>query len=199
MAKLTKESAQQAAAKATAEAQAFLAHQRVVLDQAATAVRQAGRTVAKFANDEVAPRARDAWEHTRPVLERGVATSRDALHRGAVVSRDVAHKANEKLQKDVLPAVANAVGTAMTVVELARSEVVRDAIRKAGTTGKAAVSAGSKAAVKAAKSGSGGGGRAVLIGLGLVVLGSAAYAAWRVFRAEDDLWAPEADATPEDV
>lgn len=188
MATITKASAQKAAAQAAAEAQAFWKHQREVLDQAAGAVRTAGRKVAQFTAEEVTPRARDAWQHTRPVLERGVATTRDA-----------ASRAQEKLQKDVLPAVANAIGTAMTVVELAKSEVVRDAIRKAGSTGQAAITAGGKAAVKAGKAAgrSGGGGKVVLLGLGLVVLGTAAYAAWRVFRAEDDLWAPEADATPE--
>jgi hypothetical protein len=108
----------------------------------------------------------------------------------------MASSARDHLSDDVLPAVSNALGSAMAILEAARNPDVRAAVGRATKAGRAAAS---KTGLVKAKP-SGGPGRYILIGVGVVALAGIAYAAWQTLRADDDLWIDDEELTePGDV
>lgn len=147
--------------------------QKEVLDRAIRVVREARRQLAKVGREEVVPRVRDAIDsRVIPGVASGIAATRHA-----------ARSARQRVADDVLPAVTSALGSAITMLELARDPRVREAVGRVRQRG-------SKAATVAAR-GSSGAGRRILIGVGLVAAAGIAYAAWQTLRAEDELWVGE--------
>ncbi len=147
--------------------------QREILEQAGRVVREASLQAAHVGREEVVPRIKDAVDNRiRPGLATGVAATKTA----AGMTRD-------KVVEDVLPAVASAIGSAVAVLEAAKDPRVRAA---AGRIGRSVGKFSSKAGVTAVKSS--GPGKYILIGVGAVAVVGAAYAAWQVLRADDELW-----------
>ena len=154
--------------------------QKDVLEDAAKVVHEARRQLAQLGREELAPRVRGAYDsRIRPGVESGLASG-----------RKFAESTRSRVQRDVLPAVSTALGTALATLEIAKDPRIREAVSRVRK-------AGSKAVVVAPKS-SGGPGRYILMGVGLVVLAGVAYAAWQTLRADDELWvSDEADLPSE--
>ncbi len=153
--------------------------QKEVLDHATKVVKEARRQLAHVTREEVAPRVRDVYEsRIRPGVESGL----DA-------GRHFAGTTREKVSRDILPAMSSALGTALAALEVAKSPQVRQALGR--------VARSSSKSVVPAKS-SGGPGRYILIGVGIVAAAGIAYAAWQTLRADDELWvSDEPDALAE--
>ena len=155
--------------------------QREVLDRANRVVRDASRHARSYAREEVAPRAREAFDdRVRPAVASGFSAT-----------RHVASAGRERLVDDVVPAVSSALGSALAILEVAKDPRVRDALKRVSATGNRAASRAGL--VKAAPSR--GPGRYILIGVGVVALAGIAYAAWQTLRADDDLWIDDEDVT----
>jgi hypothetical protein len=147
--------------------------QRDVLENASRIVREASRQAAQVGREEVAPRVKDAIDHSvKPVVASGVAAG-----------RSVADSAREKLARDVFPSVSSALASAIAVLEVAKDPRVREALGRAGKVGTQLTSKKVVVPVKHA-----GPGRYILIGVALVALAGVAYAAWQTLRADDELW-----------
>ena len=143
--------------------------QKEVLDHATKVVKEARRQLANVNREEVVPRVRDIYDSRgRPGVESGL----DA-------GRQFAGAARDKVSREILPAVSSALGTALAALEVARSPQVRQALSR--------ISRSPSKAVVPVKS-SGGAGRYLLIGVGLVAAAGIAYAAWQTLRADDELW-----------
>ena len=156
--------------------------QKELLDHASRVVREASRQAALFAREDVAPRVRDTYEdRLRPAVASGIAGARSA-----------ASSTREKIVGDVLPGITSALGTALAAIEVAKNQQVRHAIASATKLGK---DVGTRVGIVQAKP-SGGAGKYIAIGLGVVALGVVAYAAWQTLRADDDLWIED---EPEDA
>ncbi len=155
--------------------------QKDVLEDAAKVVHEARHQLAQLSREELAPRVRDAYEsRIRPGVETGLAGG-----------RRIAESARSRVQRDVLPAVSTALGTALATLEIAKDPRVREVIGRVRN-------AGSKTVVVAPKS-SGGAGRYILMGVGLVVLAGVAYAAWQTLRADDELWVSDEAELPDEA
>lgn len=151
-------------------------NQKDVLDHATKVVKEARRQLANVSREEVTPRIRDIYEsRVRPGVESGLEAG-----------RDFADAARSKVSKDVLPAVSSALGTALAALEVARSPQVRKALSR--------ITQSTAQTVTPAKP-SGGAGRYILMGIGIVAAAGIAYAAWQTLRADDELWvSDEVDA-----
>jgi hypothetical protein len=154
--------------------------QKDVLDRANRVVRDASRHARLYARDEVAPRARDAFDdRVRPAVASGLSSARDAASAG-----------RERMTHDVLPAASTALGSALALLEIAKDPHVRDALKRVTSN---ASEVGARVGV--AKRKSPGPGRYILVGVGIVALAGIAYAAWQTLRADDDLWIDDEDVT----
>lgn len=144
--------------------------QKDVLEQAAKVVQEARRQLSNVSREEIAPRVRDTYEsRIRPRVESGIAGG-----------RRFADSARSRVNHDVLPAVSAALGTALATLEVVKDPRVREVVKRVQ-------SATSKTVAVPAKS-SGGFGRYLLIGVGIVAAVGVAYAAWQTLRADDELW-----------
>lgn len=112
--------------------------------------------------------------------------------RVAAGTRQAARGAREKLVDDVLPSVAAVIGSTMSVIDAARDQRFKN-VTKAVT---AVATKGRKAAPVAASSA--GGGKYVVMGLGVAALIGIGYVVWQTFRADDELWVAEDDSYLED-
>jgi hypothetical protein len=154
--------------------------QKDVLDRANRVVREASRHARLYARDEVAPRARDAFDdRVRPAVASGLSSAREAASAG-----------RERVTHDVLPAASTAFGSALALLEIAKDPHVRDALKRVTSN---ASEVGARVGV--AKRKSAGPGRYILVGVGIVALAGIAYAAWQTLRADDDLWIDDEDVT----
>lgn len=140
--------------------------QRDAIDTASDVLREARRQAGNYAREEVAPRVRHAY---------------DSRVRPAVVS------ARQGLTHEVLPAMSNAVGSALAVLEATRDPRVRDVLRRATSAAdrlhladrrEKLVPVKKKAPV----------GRYIALGVGAIAVAGVLYAAWQTLRADDDLW-----------
>ncbi|MDH6235453.1 hypothetical protein [Cryobacterium sp. CG_9.6] len=138
-------------------------HQAEVLERANAIAREAGQQAGLLTREEVVPRVRESYDHyVRPRVD---ATQQLATE----VKRAVVH--------DVLPGIGTAIGTVMSVGDVARDARVRAALGrihlqkpivvKQKTTGAATY---------------------VAIGLAIAAAVGVAYAVWQTFRADDELW-----------
>ncbi|WBU37230.1 hypothetical protein [Homoserinibacter sp. YIM 151385] len=162
--------------------------QREVLDHANDVLREARRQLGNYARDDVAPRVRDAYDQRlKPTVASSLAAGRAA-----------SYNARSRIAEDVIPAVSGAIGSTLAVLSAAKDPRVREVVKKAGKT----TSQLSKKAQKRIQppSSSGGVGKFILLGLGVVAAAGVAYAAWQTLRADDDLWIEdleESELTPD--
>ncbi|TBN58151.1 hypothetical protein EYE40_12555 [Glaciihabitans arcticus] len=168
------------------QAEELVHDQRDVLEHATRVVRDASRQAANYAREDVAPRVKDTYEdRIRPVVNTGVSATRHA----ATSTRD-------KFVDDVFPAVTSALGSALAVIEAAKSPHVREALGRATkSAAKTANAVGVKTGLVQQKSGPG---KYILIGIGVVAFAGIAYAAWQTLRADDDLWIDDEELLPVD-
>ncbi|MEO6505208.1 MAG: hypothetical protein ABIW36_07235 [Terrimesophilobacter sp.] len=152
--------------------------QREVLDRATKVLSEARRQLVSVGREEVVPRVRDtAVNRVLPTVATGIVTTKRA-----------ARSARDKISDDIIPAVAGAFGSAMTMAELAKDVKVRDAFDRL-RKGKIVPQQKSSGA-----------GRFILMSVGVVALAGVAYAAWQVLRSDDDLWVgDEADGFDEPI
>jgi membrane protein involved in colicin uptake len=187
--------------KLRGNAQTLWQDQQELLDRASSVLREARRQANFLTQEELLPRARDAYS-TRfaPYVTRG----NDA-------SRKAAESAAKAYTEMILPAVTSAATAAAALAGTARSALpgagaasetkqTAPAAKKATDTGKkaakvaaavAAAKAVSKAAPKgkaASKSGGVGVGGTVGIVIAAVAAAGIGYAVWQTLRADDDLW-----------
>ncbi|KAB1645276.1 hypothetical protein [Gulosibacter chungangensis] len=151
-----------------------------------------------YADAEVLPAIRKNVENVRPAFERGVESGRSALH-----------KAESALQRNVLPAIAQAGGNVTGAVRefVDSNKTVQQVQSRGESIAKEAVKRVeelqkqiAKEQKKQKKSGIGVGGW-FAIGAGVAALAAIGYALWQTFRADDDLWIAdeELDAPVETV
>lgn len=147
--------------------------QQAVLDRANSLARQAGQQAGHYTREEVAPRVRDGYQsYVRPGVERGV-----------VLSRRAAGAAGDVITGSVIPAVGTALGTALSVVDVAKDARVQAAVKRL---------TGVKQTVAPQKKGIGFGG-ILAIGVSVVAVAGIGYAVWQTFRADDELWVADED------
>ncbi|MFD2675086.1 hypothetical protein [Gulosibacter bifidus] len=168
------------------DADRLWSEQQVVFDKARELVGRAGGTAKTYADSEITPVVRKRVDNDiRPAFERGVESGRRALA-----------SAEQTLQKNVLPAVAQVGGNVTGAVrELLDSEQVKNVQNKAEQFSKQAAAnlervqaqVAKQKPVKKKKSGPGVGGW-FLIGAGVAAISAVGYALWQTFRADDDLW-----------
>jgi hypothetical protein len=155
--------------------------QRDVLERANRVVREASRHARSYARDEVAPRARGAYDdRVRPAVASGLSATRGA-----------ASASRERLVDDVFPAVSSALGSALAILEVAKDPRVREVMKRAASRGSSVVR---KAGIGGTQS-TRGPGRYILIGVGIVAVAGVAYAAWQTLRSDDDLWIDDEELT----
>lgn len=149
--------------------------QRDVLEHAGKVVREARRQAGNYTREELTPRVRDTYEgRLKPAVSSGFSATRHA-----------ASSARERVFEDFLPSATASLGSALAVLEVAKDERVREALKKVTDAGGRV---GAKVGIVKAPPPSPGPGRYILIGVGVVALAGIAYAAWQTLRADDDLW-----------
>jgi len=141
-------------------------HQQEVLERANQIAREAGRQAGVLTREEVVPRVRESYEHL--VLPKVQAT------------QDLADGVRQQVVDKVLPGLGNAIGTVMSVGDVARDARVRAALNRVRF----------QKPVVIEKKGMGAGSY-IAIGVGLAAALGVAYAVWQTFRADDELWIAE--------
>jgi sorbitol-specific phosphotransferase system component IIA len=144
-----------------AQAEALLHEQQQVLAHAGSVVRQASRELGRVTSEEVVPR-----------VVRGTRTA-------ASTTRD-------KIVDDVLPSIAAAIGSTLSVIDAARDKRAGEITKQV-----AKLAAGKKAVSKAAPASSASAGKYIAIGIGVAALLGVGYVVWQTFRADDELWVSE--------
>jgi cobalamin biosynthesis Mg chelatase CobN len=187
--------------KLRGNAQNLWQDQQALLDRASSVVREARRQANFLTQEEVLPRARDAY------------ATRFAPYvtRSSDVSRKAAESATKAYAETILPAVTSAATAAAALAGTARSVIpgsgtaaatkqTVSAAKKATDTTKqaakvAAAVAAAKAVAKAAPKGkvaakSGGIGAGGIVGIVVASIAAVGigYAVWQTLRADDDLW-----------
>jgi hypothetical protein len=149
-----------------AEAQQLWDSQQQVLGRANVVAQEAGRQAAHLTREEVAPRVREGYDqYVRPVTR----------------------AAGDVVTNNVVPALGTALGTALSVADVAHDARVQAAVKRLRA-------AKGDLTKKAGKSGPGFG-TYLALALGGIALVGIAYAVWQTFRADDELWVAEDDAT----
>ncbi len=164
--------------------------QQVLVGEAASVAREAGRQLGNYGREQVAPTVKDKYErYAAPAVDRTVTFGKHVFEDG------------------VVPAVGGVVGHAMSVWDSANDTRSRLAAGRGfaspdlATYRKRANKYGAKATKKLAarvepKRGIGAGGVIAII-LGAVAAVGVVYAAWQTLRADDELWvADDPLATP---
>lgn len=154
-------------------AEQLWAHQQEVLETANAVAREASRQASILAREELAPRVREGYQHyVMPTVSS---------------ARGLVNSASHTLERTVLPALGTAVGTALSVADIAKEARVRSALSRLGINKPEPKKSGSSA------------GTVIAIIVGAVALVGVAYAVWQTFRADDELWIAddEVDAAAE--
>lgn len=146
-------------------------HQQEVLERANVLARQAGHQAGILAREEVAPRVRESYDHyVRPSV--------NATH-------EAADGVRRRVVNDVLPGIGAAIGTVMSVGDVARDARVRAALGRIRLQ---------KPVVVEPKGA--GAGTYFALGLAVVAAVGVAYAVWQTFRADDELWVADDEVEP---
>ena len=146
-------------------------HQQEVLERANVLARQAGHQAGALAREEVAPRVRESYDHyVRP---------------GVNATHDAADGVRRRVVNDVLPGIGTAIGTVMSVGDVARDARVRAAIGRIRFQKPVVVEPKGPGA-----------GTYFALGLAVVAAVGVAYAVWQTFRADDELWVADDDVEP---
>jgi hypothetical protein len=149
--------------------------QQEVLDRANSIAREAGKQAGHLTREEVAPRMRIGYEnYVRPGFDRGVSLSRRA-----------AQGAGDLVNNNLIPAVGTAIGTALSVADVANDARVQAAVRRLSPRN-----------VVAPKKSGPGIGTFLAIGAGVIAVAGIGYAVWQTFRADDELWVADDEAVP---
>ncbi|ANJ25402.1 hypothetical protein [Agromyces aureus] len=136
--------------------------QQQVLDRANAVAREASRQISALHHEEVVPRVRTGYEnYVRPGLSQ---------------AKDFASTAGDGVER----ALGSALGSVLSIGDIANDARVRRAVQRISPAAAAAVA-------KKQKSGPGFGGY-LAIGAGIAVAAGIAYAVWQTFRADDELW-----------
>jgi len=158
--------------------------QQVLVGEAATVAREAGRQLGHYNREQLVPAVQSGYErYAAPYVDRGVKVSKKVL------------------SENVVPAAGALVGSALSVWDAANDTRSRIASgrgisldtaayqKKAAKYGKQATRAlsGKLSALEPKKKGIGAGGVIAII-LGVVAAGGVLYAAWQTLRADDELW-----------
>jgi hypothetical protein len=154
-----------------AEAQQLLAHQQDVLAHASTVAQEAGRQAQHLTREQVYPRVREGYaSYVAPAAE----------------------KAGDVVNRTLVPALGAALGTALSVADVANDTRVKAAVKRFKDTT-------SQVARKAPAKKKTGIGTYIGIAAGVAALAGVAYAVWQTFRTDDELWvADEADTSTEE-
>ncbi|WP_026482028.1 hypothetical protein [Agromyces subbeticus] len=142
--------------------------QQHVLEHANAVAREASRQLGQLTREEVVPRVRTGYEsYVRPGVQQAGRVARTA---GDTVERTV----------------GNALGSVLSIGDIANDARVRRAIER--------VSPRAAAVVK--QKNSPGVGTYLAIGAGIIAAAGVAYAVWQTFRADDELWVADDEPTP---
>lgn len=156
------------------EAEELWVKQREVLEHASKVVQDASRQIQDYSRGELAPRVQGVFE--------------SGLHnvgRASSATRHAAGVARDRVVEDVLPAVTRALVSAATVLEVANSQKVRQAL------------AASARIVPPLKKKTGPGvGTWILIGSGMVVAAGIALAAWQTLKSDQELFVSDDESQP---
>jgi len=138
-------------------------HQAEILERANVLAREAGHQASVLTREEVVPRVREGYDHyVRPRVD---------------ATQNLAGDVRRTVVQDVLPGIGNAIGTVMSVGDVARDARVRAALSRIHLQKPVVVQPKSTGAATY-----------VAIGLALVAAAGVAYAVWQTFRADDELW-----------
>ena len=149
-----------------AEAQQLWDAQQQVIGRANVVAQEAGRQAAYLTREEVAPRVREGYDQ---------------------FVRPVTRAAGDVVNNNVVPAIGTVLGTALSVADVAHDARVQAAVKRLRA-------AKGEVVKKSSKSGPGFG-TYLALAIGAVALIGIAYAVWQTFRADDELWVAEDDAT----
>lgn len=169
--------------KLQSNAQRLWESQQVLLDEAGSVAREAGRQLSNYNREQVQPAIHDGYEkYAAPYVTKGLRASRDFYNKG------------------VVPAAGAVVGSALSVWDAASDTRRRIAEGRGlapvdlGDFAKRAEKYGSAAAKKLviveptpAKKRMGAGGVIAII-FGVAAAAGVLYAAWQTLRADDELW-----------
>lgn len=133
--------------------------QQHVIARASVIAREAKRQASILAKDHVGSRIQGHYEHY--VLP------------GAVAAGKVARVAGDVVERTVVPVVGAALGTALSVADVAKDKRGRATVQRVARKKKCP---GSKA------------GAYVVAGVAIATITGLAYAVWQTFRTDDDLW-----------
>lgn len=148
------------------QANKLWASQQVLLGEATTVAREAGRQLGNYGREQVAPQVQASYEkYAAPYVDRG---------------RDLSKRV---INDRVIPATGAVVGSALSAWDAANE--TRE--RLAATRGAPIVRRGAPVVVAPAKKGMGAGGVIAII-LGVAAAVGVIYAAWQTLRADDELW-----------
>jgi len=158
--------------KLKAEAQALLAHQQDVLAHATSVAQQAGKQAQHLTREQVYPRVRENYSsYVAPVAERA----------GHVVTHTI------------VPAVGSALGTALSIADVANDTRVQAALKRVKASGgqlARQLPSGKKKKKKQSHLGT-----IIGVGVGVAALAGVAYAVWQTFRSDDELWVADEPAS----
>ncbi|MEC5151661.1 hypothetical protein [Cryobacterium sp. GrIS_2_6] len=138
-------------------------HQQEVLDRANVLARDAAHQAGVLTREEVVPRVRDSYDQlVRPKIQ---------------ATQDLAEDVRSQVVTKVLPGIGTAIGTVMSVGDVARDARVRAALSRLHF----------QQPVVIEKKGPGAGAY-IALGVALAAAAGVAYAVWQTFRADDELW-----------
>lgn len=150
------------------EAAQLWAEQQAALERANRLARQAGRHIGSVSREEVFPRVQRGYEHyVRPGVE---------------WAGDVAHRAGARIERDVLPAVGKAIGTALAVGDVAREARIQKTLSRVHP-----------ALAPARKKSSSG---FWVVAAVVAVIGAIGFAVFQTLRADDELWTADDSDVP---
>lgn len=145
--------------------------QQQLLDRANEVAREIGHQVANLTREEVAPRVREGYQqYVQPSVEN---------------ARSMARQGTHALEKNVVPAVTGAVGTALSAAHVAKDSGVKAALSRFGAPPPQPKKSGLGLPTYVAG------------GFLLAAIAGLAYAVWQTFRADDELWVAEETAGAE--
>lgn len=145
-------------------AEELLDEQQRVLSHAASVVREASRELGRVTSEEVLPR----------------------VARGA---RGAAKSTRDRLVDDVLPSVANVIGSTLSVFDAARDQRLDPRVRQLASRVTSLAAKGGPLIMPTVKSA--GAGKYIGLGLLAAAIIGIGYVAWQTFRPDDELWVSE--------
>lgn len=156
------------------EASALWAAQQELLEHANGVAREAGRQVGNYGREQVVPGVVHTYEQrVQPVFDRG-----------ASIGRDLADATKRSIDHTVVPALGSAVGTVLSIGDIARDHRVRNALARVNPKSKVKFVAAPEKKKRSV-------GGVLAIGAGVLAAAGVVYALWQTFRADDELWVSE--------